>query len=401
MIDWVKEYITSVTGVAILSLIVDCVLPEGNIRKYARFACALILSICIISPIFDLKPDTAFSLEKNEQVYIDYTQAIEKTVQGIYGFENASVRVTQNGGKVQEIFITLSDSKLLEKAQQTAMKEYLCNTLSAIYGIEKENIWIDTEGLTRTDYKDSRGGELGYITDSKWRNGNYTNNLFYKTGHNKPERINSRIIKKLSDIDAKEDYKFGLMSDIILNGVSQKAAEIAAGIKDTIFLPDYYYINDMEKAASTLSLSKIKSVKAMQEAYMKKYMAEKDQLDARLEKTPFNKGITSQQEFDALPDNDPVKVTFEKAAIKLSTSYLSYWQQMGKINSFEELQKIRQQQKADARANFNYAFAKDPQILLAYALNRNKNNVIEILNKTLKNNNIKYRSLHKRQTCRF
>ncbi len=254
---------------------------------------------------------------------------------------------------------------------------------------EKENIWIDTEGLTRTDYKDLRGGELGYITDSKWRNGNYTNNLFYKTGHNKPERINSRIIKKLSDIDAKEDYKFGLMSDIILNGVSQKAAEIAAGIKDTIFLPDYYYINDMEKAASTLSLSKIKSVKAMQEAYMKKYMAEKDQLDARLEKTPFNKGITSQQEFDALPDNDPVKVTFEKAAIKLSTSYLSYWQQMGKINSFEELQKIRQQQKADARANFNYAFAKDPQILLAYALNRNKNHVIEILNKTLKNNNIK------------
>lgn len=142
MIEWVKEYITSVTGVAILSLIVDCVLPEGNIRKYARFACALILSICIISPIFDLKPDTAFSLEKNEQVYIDYTQAIEKTVQGIYGFENASVRVTQNGGKVQKIFITLSDSKLLEKAQQTAMKEYLCNTLSAIYGIEKENIWI-------------------------------------------------------------------------------------------------------------------------------------------------------------------------------------------------------------------------------------------------------------------
>lgn len=142
MIEWVKGYITSITGVAILSLIVDCVLPEGNIRKYARFACALILSICIISPIFDLKPDTPISLESNEQFFVDYTQAVEKTVQGIYGFENVSVSVTQNGGKIQEIVITLSDSKLLEKAQQTAMKEYLCNTLSAIYGVEKENIWI-------------------------------------------------------------------------------------------------------------------------------------------------------------------------------------------------------------------------------------------------------------------
>ena len=142
MMELIKGYITSITGVAILSLIVDCILPEGSVRKYARFACALILSICIISPVFDLKPDVSLSLESNEQFFLDYTQAVEKTVQSVYGFENARVSVTQSSGKIQEICITLTDSKLLEKAQQAAMKEYLCNTLSAIYGVEKENIWI-------------------------------------------------------------------------------------------------------------------------------------------------------------------------------------------------------------------------------------------------------------------
>ncbi len=142
MTEWIKSYICSVTGIAIISLIVDCVLPEGNVRKYARFACALILSLCIISPLLDWKPETSFSVSENEQFFVDYTQAVEKTVHGIYGFENAQVSVSQDNGKIQEIHITLSDSKLIEKAQQAAMEEYLRNTLSAIYGIEKENISI-------------------------------------------------------------------------------------------------------------------------------------------------------------------------------------------------------------------------------------------------------------------
>lgn len=142
MMEWVKGYVTSITGVAIVSLIIDCILPEGNIRKYARFACALILSACIISPIFDLKPERVVSIEKNEQFFVDYSQAVEKTVQSIYGFEGASVSVMQSGGSVQEVIITLTGSKLLEKAQQAAMEEYLRNTLHAIYGVEKENIWI-------------------------------------------------------------------------------------------------------------------------------------------------------------------------------------------------------------------------------------------------------------------
>ena len=74
---------------------------------------------------------------------------------------------------------------------------------------ELENTWVDSEGLIRTDYSDRRGGELGYVTNKKHLNGNYVDNIVYKTGQ------------------TSSGEKFELMSDIILPGVDKKAKSIA------------------------------------------------------------------------------------------------------------------------------------------------------------------------------
>lgn len=252
---------------------------------------------------------------------------------------------------------------------------------------EFENTWTDSQGLTRTDYSDKRGGELGYITNSKWRNGNYIDNLTNKKGTFVPEKINSRELKKLKR--SNEEFDFALLNDILLQGVPKKANDIAAGIKDNIFVPDNNFIEDFEKFAQNMPVEKVKAVKTKNETADKLYQKELRQIEQRLKVTPFNKGITTKQAYNELPDDDIIKVVFEKAAFEKSYEFDSKWKELAKINSIKELEPLKAEQKKAARENFEYAFAKDPKILYAYALNRNKSHIIKILNEALDKNGLK------------
>lgn len=255
---------------------------------------------------------------------------------------------------------------------------------------EHENVWVDSSGLTRTDYSDNRGGELGYITDKKWRNGNYLENLTLKTGVNKPEHVKPKMLRKLksSGFDD-EEYKFPLMNEIILPGVDEEANNLAAGIKDTIFLPDTVFISDLKNMASNMTLAEIKSSQLKSELAGLSYKKELKEINSRLNKTPFNKGISTKEEFDALSDDDVLKVAFEKAALIASYDYVPINKKLAAINSVRDLNKFREKIKKTARKNFDYAFSKSPEILYVYFKNRNKSNILPIIEKALEDNKIK------------
>ena len=252
---------------------------------------------------------------------------------------------------------------------------------------EHENVWRDSKGLLRTDYSDRRGGEYGYITDENWRNGSFVQYLTEKNGKIQPSNINSRMLKKLKDID--DERQFPLLADIILPGIdNEKTEDIVAMIKDNIFIPDSIYLNSLESMASNMTLDEIKARKIRIENAGKLYSKELAEINKRLEITPFRNEIKSKADFDALPDNDNLKVVFEKAALDSSYDYISLWKEFSNINSVSDLEKLKVKQKETARQNFNYAFSKSPEILLAYALNKHKNNLFGIINKALENNNI-------------
>lgn len=251
---------------------------------------------------------------------------------------------------------------------------------------EHENVWVDSEGLLRTDYSDNRGGELGYITDSRFRNGNYIENLLEKTGDFKAKKVNSKNLKKLNKDS--EDFKFELISDIIVPGISKEAEDTASGIKDNIFIPDTRFLNSFEMKLSNMTVGQIRAAKIKHENIGLGYHKELEDINKRLEVTPLNKGIESKADYDALKDDDPLKVVFEKAAFEMSYNFVSQWKELAKIDTMEGLKKIKQKQLKTANENFDYAFAKSPDILLAYALNKNKSHVYHIVNNALKNNNI-------------
>ena len=251
---------------------------------------------------------------------------------------------------------------------------------------EHENVWVDSEGLIRTDYSDGRGGETGYITDDKWRNGNYITDLTDKIGKVVPKDYNRKYLKNKRRIT--EEYRFPLYFETVLPGKTAKAATIAVGIKENIFLPDSVFIDDLQTLAGEKTVAELKNQKLKMEEVIKSYRAELRDIKKRIKDTPFNSQITSQSEFNALKDDDVLRLTFEKAALELSTDSSEKWKEIALAKNVTELEKIRAELRKNARERFDYAFSKDPKILYAYALDKNKSHIVKILDDALKNNGI-------------
>ena len=251
---------------------------------------------------------------------------------------------------------------------------------------EHENIWIDSEGLLRTDYLQDSGGELGYLTDSKWRNGNYVDNLLKKAGEYRPTPIASKQINKLRH--EANGYKFPMIFDIMVQGMPVEADEIAGSIRDNIFISGNKNIDDIEKLASNMTVAEIKNNDLKIKSAIGSYRNELRELNKRLNNTVFDKSIKTKEDFDKLADDDKLKVTFEKAALLMSYNSSEIWKKAAKAENVKDVNKLRTEQKNRAREDFNYAFAKSPEILYSYALNRNKNHLYQIIKNAGKNNGL-------------
>lgn len=132
----VREYILSVISISISGLILDALLPDGNIHKYANFALSVILSIVLIQPIVSFF-NKDFNVEYEKVQYsFDYTDAVLRTVNSISGFEDADVEVEQDNNKIQSITVKTGSEKIIEKAEEEIKKDYVKKILSTIYGVE-------------------------------------------------------------------------------------------------------------------------------------------------------------------------------------------------------------------------------------------------------------------------
>ncbi len=252
---------------------------------------------------------------------------------------------------------------------------------------ELENTWIDSDGIKRTDYSDRRGGETGYITNDKYRNGNYVDDLMYKGGEVISDIPTSKELKKLTRDN--DGYKFSSVFDVIIPGDDGTVKRVAAGVKDTIFLPSKDYIEDLAKLSSNMTQSEIRQEidknKKAGMAYLKDY----ENIEKRIESTKFHNGIDTEEDYNALSNSDPVKVNFEKVALTRSFPDGADWKELAKANTVEEVKAFEKQRDEKARSYFDYAFGKEPKVLYSYALNKDKNKAFLIISDALNKNNIK------------
>ncbi len=143
MVTWIKEYVLSIMSVSILGLILDCVIPNGNIKKYASFALSVILSITLLQPFMVELKNKDISLDMDKKGYsVDYTQAVKTTVNSVIGYEQADVFVQQENDKIICVTVKNNKEKLLDKSIQAASLSFLKKLLNAIYGISEDKIFI-------------------------------------------------------------------------------------------------------------------------------------------------------------------------------------------------------------------------------------------------------------------
>lgn len=322
--------------------------------------------------IFEQLTDSPYRAVKDVDEAVDI---IKNNVRS--GVSGSSVFHDRQGGHAQYVV----DIKTLPNGKDVLFHD---NSWGAS---EHENIWVDSEGLTRTDYSDRRGGELGYITDDDWRNGNYVENLTHKKGHISPDSTQSKVYKRLNPTSDNE-YDFSLMHDVILPGYNTDNKDIAAGIKDAIYIPDSQYVNRIEKQASAMSREEIrKSMFRIQNAgnaYKTKY----NKIMERIKTSTFHKGIDTKEEFESLSDSDIVKVAFEKAALRNSYEDSNIIRDLAKANTIKDIDKVREKQRKQAMVNFDYAFSKTDEALLYSGIEHGVE-VTKTLTDALKKHNIK------------
>lgn len=252
---------------------------------------------------------------------------------------------------------------------------------------ENENTWIDSESVRRTDYSDKRGGETGYITNDEYRNGNYVEDLMYNGGHVAPKTYQSKELKKLKGDSS--DFKFSMVWDVIMTGNDGKIKDVAQSMKYSIFQPDSVHLESLAKVASNMTQDELKSGFIRRKTSAADYKQQIKKLDERIETTPFNKGIDSQADYDSLPNNDFVKVAFEKAAIKNSFPNGVDWKELAQADTVEKVHSFRAERDKVAQSYFDYSFGKEKEVLYAYAQDTKQNKTLDIINSALDNHGIK------------
>lgn len=310
----------------------------------------------------------------------DLQTAVDKILKGTHsGVSCTSVFHDRIGGHAQYV----ADIRPHGPSDRLAL--FHDNTWGAS---EHENTWIDSEGITRTDYSDRRGGELGYITNSDWRNGNYIENLASKKGKVTPSNIENKTYKRIKP-SSYDDFNFSLVSGILINGQNSAYKVIAAGIKDTLYIPDETWMGSIERQASKMTVKELEKMNLGIELARKIYNQRYDKIMKRLEKTPLSSGINSKEDFDKLSDNDEIKLIFTKLAVKLA--YPNYYmsKEMAAAKTLKDIQKIEDKLKQNAKDDFNYAFGKTDEVLLYYAYEHARNVSGELL-KIFDKYNVKY-----------
>lgn len=253
---------------------------------------------------------------------------------------------------------------------------------------EHENIWIDNQGLLRTDYSNQYGGKEGYVTNEKFQNGKIDDNLIDKSGKFVPEKIPNKRYNKLLSEDS-EEYTFPMIKTLIVNGVSPDAMSTVKTIKQNLLLPSSDYLDDLAELASNMTTDEIKSTIKRVETAGKASSSLYPVLLKRINgEGVFDKGIDSEEKYYKLKSDDKLRLYAEKVAIIKSYDDIPDINTYNiEVKSQKDLDKLHEKLRKTARDNFDYIMGKNPDII-KYATEASRNEIFNALNKLATENNI-------------
>lgn len=275
------------------------------------------------------------------------------------GISTSSVFHDKSGWHAQYIS-DIAPVKVKENGKDGVVREvekdvlFHDNTWGAV---EMENTWIDSNGLKRTDYSDSRGGTLGYITDDNYRNGNFVERILSDMILRlSPDRTDNKIYKKLKH-PREASYETPQYNGVILDGKSPKMKQAADKIHDALFVPNTSLLTKFEKTLSKMTEDEVKAkIKSLDNSGIS-WKTTYEQIKNRI--FPIvGDGIQSKAEYDKLSDDDYLKVLMEKIALKNRYQVAGLEPEIAKVKNVKDLAKFSGAQKTRALNSFKHAFSK-------------------------------------------
>ena len=301
----------------------------------------------------------------------DYKEAVEKIKTSPYsGITSSSVYHNNDGWHAQYV-ADIAPVKVKVKDKNGKIKEEIREVLfqDNTWGAsEYENIWVDENGLMRTDYSDNRGGTLGYITNDKMQNGNFLDRI---TGDmvkfDEPDTVKSHLYKKIKR-PGKDSFISPQYRDIIIQGTSDDDLyNLALQIKDDLFCSTKLIKNIDEQSKGLTSdeiKSKIRHIDYIENMFKAEYEVRKSRIFYPFgPESEIKVRFMSEEEYDSLADNDPLKVSMERIAL-LDNYYMSgKYDSISLIKDIKDLRPYRIAQTKIAQEDFKYSFAKNMSII--------------------------------------
>lgn len=123
---YLAQWVLSVAGIAILSVLADIVLPNGTCRKYIKTVVAIVVTLVITQPVISLVNGKGFLADYREkqsqiapqQSYLTYVETVnEADVNGVYAAlvsaDFQKPHVTFSANKKQYV-VTFSEARTAE-----------------------------------------------------------------------------------------------------------------------------------------------------------------------------------------------------------------------------------------------------------------------------------------------
>lgn len=222
---------------------------------------------------------------------------------------------------------------------------------------ELENIWVDSNGLLRTDYSDRRGGTLGYITNGQYRNGNFVDRILSDMIlRTTPEYVDNKIYKKIKHPEI-EGWSAPQYYGMILDGKSPEIKSVSDSIHDAIFVTNNRYIDKLKNLGENHTEAELQAMITNIQNTGKNWKPMYERLKNRIFPV-VGAGIKSREEYDRLADDDYLKVVLEKMALKQNSQVTGLESDIARVRNVRELSRFRAAQKTRALNSFKYAFTK-------------------------------------------
>ena len=252
---------------------------------------------------------------------------------------------------------------------------------------EHENTWIDSAGLKRTDYSDFRGGSLGYITDSKMRNGNYVdrilNEMLLTPKKDTVKNSQYKRLKPKEDRDKVPQYR-----EVILEGKSPMIRDLASQIHDALFVDSESHLVWMNVHLQGKSKDELKAM-ISNINLAGKWKPVYEQIKQRILSDSEN-AIKTEEDYKKLPDDDYLKVLIEKMILKKGGYIAGLDSDIAKVRNVQDLKPLRQEQALQAINAFKYSFGKgDSKDLIEYLDDLNMSDLDKEYSAILKKYDIK------------